>query len=120
MERLAQELLGMHGEFLKKEAKKTLERRKKQFKVVDGIVRWKSNNRVPFKEMLEIFVLDTAINAKQFADSNAKREEEAREELAKMRRAKLTEEEMFELNSMHERGTKIVDAMTGEVVYVTQ
>ena len=120
MERLTEELLGMHGEFFKREAKKTLNESRGKFKVVDGIVRWKSNNRVPFKEMLEIFVLDTAISAKQFADSNAKRDEETREELAKMRRAKLTEEEMFELNSMHERGTKIVDAMTSEVVYVTQ
>lgn len=84
--------------------------------VVDGVVRWNSNNQVPPKDILELwdyigkdFDIDKSLHAshietteflKQYRESQKNRE--------------YTDEEMHEMRAAFGEGTTVVNAITGK------
>mgnify|MGYP001058442851 CR=1 FL=1 len=85
----------------------------------DGVVRWNSNNNVPFDDMLYDFMSIGVIGPK-----TAARSEEARhvdnerffEEYRRNQPAQPSEEELFEMRAAFGEGTEVVDVISGRRV----
>ena len=84
---------------------------------MDGdVVRWNSNDRVPFDDMLFDFVTIGAISEDARAYSNTVREAETGafiEEYRRKQPAKPSEEQLHEMRANHEPGAVIVDIISG-------
>ena len=86
------------------------------------IVRWKSNNRVPFEDMLYKFVIARLITQRVADDSEVVRQKEQDDFLADYKKARANRtreqiaEEAFEMRAAFGEGETIVDVFTGEKV----
>ena len=113
MARLLQEYLGKYGEFFKKEAMKTADKFMDAY-VVDGIVRWKSNDRIPPQDILELwhyigedFDYEKSL---QIGDKETQRSiQNYRRQRAKQG---YSQEELFEMKAAF-GNTPVVDVLTG-------
>lgn len=86
--------------------------------VIDGIVRWKSNNSVPPTELLELwqylnkdFSFEKSLKQQDIENSNFLKQ--YREQQANR---SYSEEELFEMRSAFGTGTKVVDVITGKTI----
>jgi hypothetical protein len=80
-----------------------------------AVVRWNSNNSIPFEDMLQNFVDAGWITAQELLNSVEQRAEEDRialEQYRKNRRAP-SEEELFEMRAAFGAGATVVDVLTG-------
>lgn len=97
---------------------------KKDYYVLNEVVRWNSNNRIPFDDKLKEFVSKGEITEYQFRTSQVQREIEVKQQIEEwketQRNRKFTDEEKFEMNANFERGTKMVDVFTGKTIYITK
>jgi hypothetical protein len=92
-----------------------------QASIENGIVRWNSNNRVPFDDMLYDFVCIGAIDETTRQRSNNKRDADLDafcQENRKRRPANQSSEELFELHANFEPGTMVVDIISRTTTYV--
>ena len=86
------------------------------------IVRWQSNNRIPFADMLHKFVIARLITQEVADDSEVVRQEEENDFLAAYIEARNNRspeqkaEEAYELRAAFGPGETIVDVFTGEKV----
>ena len=80
-----------------------------------GIVRWESNSRVPFDDMLSEFVNDGLISEETKTVSSKVRAMEVTQFLDEYRRNYTgpTEEERFEARAAHGPGVTLVNLITG-------
>lgn len=120
MSRFIQEVEGKLGEYWRNSALKEVEKARKQFEedayVVDGVCRWKSNNRVIMDDMaekMEYAGCDFSREATRIA-----RQEEVSNSLREYRRnsKEVSNEEMNEMRSAFGKGTKVVNIITGKVI----
>jgi hypothetical protein len=83
----------------------------------NGVVRWNSNNSVPFDDMLEDWASRLGITSFNMEASRAAREKDNAKFFAEYRKAqrgrKPSAEEMFEMRANFEPGTVVVDVITG-------
>ena len=86
------------------------------------IVRWQSNNRIPFADMLHTFVIARLITQEVADDSEVLRQEEENDFLTayiKARKNRTPEqkaEEAYEMRAAFGPGETVVDIFTGEKV----
>jgi len=80
----------------------------------DGVYRWKSNNRVPFSDMLECWNLDEETFAKCVAAREADTSKFVAEYKERMKDYVPSAEEMFEMRAAFGEGTKVVNVLTGK------
>ena len=82
------------------------------------VVRWVSNNRIPFEDMLQIFMDLGYIDAQTFSNSNDTREDETAAFFANYRKQMAThvpdDEEMFEMRAAFCEGATVVNVITGK------
>ena len=82
------------------------------------VVRWKSNNNVPFNDMLQHFVNFGWITDQIRLDSNAQRDRDTDAFLADCRKQMENHvpsgEEMYEMRSAFGTGTTVVNIFTGK------
>jgi len=81
-----------------------------------AVIRWNSNDRIPFEDMLQNFVDAGWITAQELRNSVEQRVEEDRiaiEQYRKNRRAP-SAEELFEMRAAFGAGARVVDVLTGE------
>ena len=86
--------------------------------VINGVVRWKSNNNVPPKEVLELWDYlnkDFSFNASMHAQENDTREF-IKQYKKQQRNKTYSEEELHEMKSAFGEGTTVVDIITGETI----
>ena len=79
-------------------------------------VRWKSNDRVPFDDMLECFVALGWINNQERENSNAARDADTEAFFAEYRANYRgpSEEELFEARAAFGAGATVVNVITGD------
>ena len=88
--------------------------------VADGVVRWKSNDRVPFEDMITDFVEAGFINSESIELSKEARSTETSallKEYAAAQAARTPEqiaEEQFEMGAAFGPGVEVVNIVTGE------
>lgn len=126
MTRLERELSGQHGEYWRKDALKRIAKMEqdvldgKVFFGADGVVRWKSNDRVipsDYREVLahtayrDLFDEEASVQADR--EDTRKILEEYRKN---MENHTYSDEEMFEMRSAFGEGTEVVNVITGRVV----
>lgn len=122
MTRFQMELSGKFGEFwirnAQKEAEAAAEAFRNQAYVVDGVVRWKSNDRIPHDDMLE--KMEYIGCEFDRIKSNEVRDQEVAVELAELRKQKYTpsEEELNEMRAAFGAGATVVNVLTGEKIYL--
>jgi sugar phosphate isomerase/epimerase len=82
---------------------------------MNGIVRWNSNDRVPFDDMLQDFVEAGYIGVETKSASNEARTIEAAESLANYARNYTgpSDEERFEARAAFGAGAEVVNIITG-------
>lgn len=114
MARLLQEYLGKYGEFFKKEAVKTADKFEDTY-VVDGVVRWKSNDRIPPTDILELwhyigkeFDYEKSL---QVSDEETQKSIQAYRERRAARG--YSQEELFEMGAAF-GNVPVVDVLTGK------
>ena len=94
-----------------------------EYMIKDGIVRWTSNGRVPFADVLETLFKNLCITAIEMIESNKARELETMAIIESYREMQKNapvsnEEHMSELRANFEPGTVVVDVITGRKVTV--
>jgi hypothetical protein len=86
----------------------------------DNVVRWKSNNHVPFQDMLLEFLTDGLITTNQYMNSERQRGIDTSNFIFEykefMKMNKPNEEELFEMRSVFGEGEIVVNIITGESV----
>jgi hypothetical protein len=88
------------------------------FYIEDGILRWKTNDQVPFDDMLQDFqrlgIRFDVEKTKQF------REKQVEESIAAYKKSmenhQYSEEELFEMRAAFGPGTEVVNIITGKKV----
>lgn len=120
MTRFQMEVSGQLGEFWIRNARKEAEAAAEDFRskayVEDGVVRWKSNDRVPFDDMLE----KMEYMGCQFdrIKSNEVRRIETAASFKKLRsqNRSYSEEELDEMRAAFGPGTTVVNVLTGQKI----
>jgi len=86
--------------------------------IVDGVVRWQSNNNVPFDDMLQDFALLGLIDEETVARSAEARQADDDTFFAEYRRQMAnhvpSDEEMFEMRAAFGEGATVVNVITGQ------
>jgi hypothetical protein len=86
--------------------------------LVDGIVRWDTNDQVPPADTLDEMLELRGITAAEHRHSNTAREWETQAFLADYRKAEatreITAEEMFEMRAAFGEGAEVVNIITGK------
>lgn len=84
----------------------------------EGVVRWVSSNNVPFRDMLEDFMVIGKISQETVERSDAARKKDQDEFLARYRAnpPKYTEEDLFEMRAAFGEGTTVVNVLTGQKI----
>ena len=84
-----------------------------------AVIRWNSNDRIPFEDMLQNFVDAGWITAQELRNSVEQRVEEDRVAIEQYRNRKNrrapSAEELFEMRAAFGAGARVVDVLTGEV-----
>jgi len=84
----------------------------------DHVIRWTSNDRVPFDDMLFDFLTLGLIDRQEFEMSNQCQKNEARVSIAKYREAMKnhvpTGEELFEMRAAFGEGETVINVITGK------
>lgn len=82
----------------------------------DGIYRWKTNDQIPFSDMLECWNLDS----KTLEKCNERREQESFEFLTeykeRMKDVQPSAEELFEMKAAFGEGAEITNIITGKKI----
>ena len=120
MTRFQMEVSGQLGEFwirnAYKEAEAAVEALRSKAYVEDGVVRWKSNGRIPHDDMLE----KMEFGGCEFdrIKSNDVRDQEDEVQLAELRKQKHShsEEELNEMRAAFGAGATVVNVLTGEKI----
>jgi len=88
-------------------------------RVVDGVYRWDSNDRIPFEDMLADFVNNGLMDAEVFYTSAKVRKEEdaasIQAYIESQKNVKPSEEELFEMRAAFGPGERVVNVFTGRV-----
>lgn len=87
------------------------------YRIVDNVVRWTSNDRVPFDDVLLGLERNRAITAEQRQASSKAREIEVRQFLAQMRANRhrpVSEEVRAEARAAFGPGVEVVNVVTGQ------
>ncbi len=86
------------------------------------VVRWNSNDRIPFQDMLEYFVGQGWIDQLTLENSLRRRRQEDAESIAAYvaRRAQTgySDEERFEMRAAFGAGARVTDVFTGRTITV--
>jgi hypothetical protein len=86
--------------------------------IVDGVVRWKSSNNVPFDDMLQDFALLGLIDEETMARSVRARQADNAIFDAEYRRQRAnyvpSDEEVFEMRAAFGEGATVVNVITGQ------
>lgn len=87
-------------------------------KIVNNIVRWKTNDRIPFDDMLQSFYEADLITLCQLHNSNIVRENETKVFLENYRKQMENHvpdaEELFDMKAAFGEGTTVVNVFTGK------
>jgi hypothetical protein len=90
------------------------------FSIVNGIVRWDSNNRVPPSDILDALLASREITLKQHTDSGVASDTETRAFIAEYITAnkdrEYSDEERFEMRAAFGPGVKVTNIFTGKTV----
>ena len=91
----------------------------KDYTVTNAIVRWVSNGRIPFTDVLTELRAAGKISVADFAKSNSTREKEQLAFLAEYIEAnknrEYSDEECFEMRAAFGKGVRVVNIFTGKV-----
>lgn len=98
-----------------KERRENAEWITKAYKDENGVYRWKSNDRVPFDDMLKCWNLDSETLQKCKDARNADNEEFLAEYRERMKDYEPSDEELFEMRSAFGEGAEVVNVITGKV-----
>ena len=86
------------------------------------VVRWKSNNAVPFEDKLQEFYIKGWITNYEFMNSNETRQQESARSLAEYIEARKNyvpdAEERYEMEAAFGKGVKVVDVISGVVTVI--
>jgi hypothetical protein len=86
----------------------------------DQVVRWNSNNHVPFNDMLMEFLQEGLISVSQCINSNCQRDIDNSAFFKRYREEQANhvpdEEEMFEMRAAFGEGATVVNVITGKKV----
>lgn len=82
----------------------------------EGVYRWKSNNHVPFSDMLECWNLDPETFAKCVAAREADDSKFIAEYKERMKNYVPSAEEMYEMRAAFGEGETVVNVITGEKI----
>ena len=79
------------------------------------VIRWNSNDRIPFEDMLQNFVDAGWITAQELLNSVEQRQIEDAEAIAQYRKNYRgpSEEDLFEMRAAFGAGATVVDVLTG-------
>lgn len=117
MSRFQREISGNLGEYWFRSAKRAAENARHYFEtrayVEDGIVRWKSNGKIPHDDMLEkMEYMGCEFDRNK---SNEVRQQEVAKELMEYRKQQrgYTSEELSEMRAAFGTGETVVDVITG-------
>lgn len=118
--RLLDEYRGVHGEFFEKKAKESLAMfHDDKIYLENGIVRWKSNGRIPPDDLLELWhyagcSFDYEESCRKRSAEDAAAIKEYREQ---MKDYIPSGEELMEMRAAFE-GTMVVDVLTGKKIKI--
>lgn len=122
MTRFTQEVSGMLGDFWRNNALKEVEDAKNYFyneaNVINGIVRWKSNNAIPMDDMLEkMEYAGCTFNRELCNEIRDAEDKKFIEAYVKNRKQYgYSEEELYEIECAFGKDADIVDIFTGKYV----
>ena len=91
---------------------------KNAYQDADGIYRWKSNNRIPFMDMLESWNLDSETLEKCQAARKAEDQTFLAEYREQMKDYEPSDEERFEMRAAFGEGAEVVNVITGKTIIV--
>ncbi len=98
------------------ERKEKAEQIKDAYQDDEGVWRWKSNDHVPFEDMLECWNLDQETMEKCLLAREKDTSEFLAEYREQMKNYKPSAEEMFEMRAAFGEGTKVVNVITGKEI----
>jgi len=96
-----------------KKAKKSIE--EDSYTDSEGVIRWKSNDRVPFDDLLENAGVDTDTRQRCRVARDADTEKTLSEYREAMKNHVPSDEEMYEMRAAFGPGAKVVNVITGKV-----
>lgn len=105
-------------DFRETEKQKNKEWQKKAYKDDSGIWRWKSNNRIPFTDMLKAWNLDDETIHKCEKTRDIEDEAFLNEYKKTMENHVPSDEEMYEMRAAYGPGTTVVNVVTGKKFYL--
>lgn len=123
MERLAKEYLGEFGAFWQKDAERQLEKFLDNLEtgrmIIDenGSLRWKTGNAVPV-DIAELLFVSGNIKEKTVRSTEIANDEELKAAMKRMKNRRMTNEEKFEIEANFDKGTKMINVLTGETFTV--
>jgi hypothetical protein len=116
--RIIREWLGKEGTFWKNRADESVKKYFEEANVVDGVVRWNSNGKVPPQDLLELwayvgfnFSLERSMEVRDAEQSEFFKQ--YREERANQG---YSQEQLFEMRAAFGAGATVVNAITGEKI----
>lgn len=85
---------------------------------IEGIPRWKSNDRVPMNDMLDMWkYLGKDFNYEKANETRQKEDEEAIKQYCNRRAEyRYSDEELIEMRAAFGEGQEVVDILTGESI----
>lgn len=115
MSRLLEEFKGNHGTFFQQKATKDVEKYMDTYLDDNNIVRWKCNNSIPPKELLELWNYTGKMF--DYLKTLETDERETKKFFEGYRKAQknrgYSNEELQEMRSVFGKGQKIIDVITG-------
>lgn len=123
MERLAKEYLGEFGAFWQKDAERQLEKFLDNLEtgrmIIDenGSLRWKTGNAVPV-DIAELLFVSGNIKEETVRSTEIANDEELKIAMKRMKNRRMTNEEKFEIEANFDKGTKMINVLTGETFTV--
>lgn len=123
MERLAKEYLGEFGAFWQKDAERQLEKYLDNLEtgrmIIDenGSLRWKTGNAVPV-DIAELLFVSGNIKEETVRSTEIANDEELKAAMKRMKNRRMTNEEKFEIEANFDKGTKMINVLTGETFTV--
>jgi hypothetical protein len=97
-----------------KEKEKNAAMKSEAYEDVHGVWRWKSNNNVPFEDMLLCWNLDLLTLQKCIYARKADTEKFFEEYRKQMENYEPSPEELFEMRAAFGEGVKVVNVLTGK------
>jgi hypothetical protein len=116
--RIIREWLGKEGTFWKNRADASVKQYFEEASDVDGVIRWKSNGKVPPQELIELWAYVGLVDQWTFIRSMKTRDAEQSASLKKYAEANqgYSQEQLFEMRAAFGAGATVVNAITGEKI----